>query len=123
MLILTDGVKPNVYLSARNLPNVHVHAVHATRRTYHLLWSDVVLIEDRRSARGPVAEKAAAPAKKQGDRGEDGGTEEGARKAEADEEGAPKAAPTDRKPRRRRPRPRRREVTDADPAPHHRRPS
>ena len=44
VLILTDGVKPNVFLSGRNLPTVHVLPYHDVS-TYHLLWSDVVLVE------------------------------------------------------------------------------
>jgi large subunit ribosomal protein L4 len=44
VLVLTDGVKPNVFLSGRNLPNLHVMP-YADVSTYHLLWSDVVLIE------------------------------------------------------------------------------
>jgi large subunit ribosomal protein L4 len=44
VMVLTDGVKPNVFLSGRNLPNVHVMPF-SDVSTYHLLWSDVVLIE------------------------------------------------------------------------------
>jgi hypothetical protein len=44
VLILTDTVKTNVFLSARNLPTVHVMP-YADVSTYHVLWSDVVLIE------------------------------------------------------------------------------
>jgi large subunit ribosomal protein L4 len=44
VLILTDGVKPNVFLSGRNIPNVHVMPF-ADSSTYHILWSDVVLVE------------------------------------------------------------------------------
>jgi large subunit ribosomal protein L4 len=44
VLILTDGLKPNVFLSGRNLPRVHVMP-YADVSTYHVLWSDVVLIE------------------------------------------------------------------------------
>ena len=44
VLILTDGVKPNVFLSGRNLPNVHVMPF-VDSSTYHILWSDVVLVE------------------------------------------------------------------------------
>ena len=59
VLILTDGVKPNVYLSGRNLPQVRVMP-YSDASTYDLLWSDVVLVEA--SAIGqtlaPVAEKA-----------------------------------------------------------------
>lgn len=44
VLILTDGVKPNVYMSGRNLPRTHV-LPYSDVSTYHLLWSDVVVIE------------------------------------------------------------------------------
>jgi large subunit ribosomal protein L4 len=60
VLVLTDGVKPNVFLSGRNLPNVHVMPF-VDSSTYHILWSDVVLVEA--SAIGqtlePVQETAA----------------------------------------------------------------
>src|SRR6476469_4643284 len=44
VLILTDGAKTNVFLSGRNLPTVHVMP-YGDVSTYHILWSDVVLIE------------------------------------------------------------------------------
>jgi len=44
VLILTSGVKENVFLSGRNLPNVHVMP-YSDVSTYHILWSDVVVIE------------------------------------------------------------------------------
>src|SRR5215218_9726059 len=44
VLVLTDGVKPNVFRSARNLPTTHVMP-YGDVSTYHILWSDVVLIE------------------------------------------------------------------------------
>jgi large subunit ribosomal protein L4 len=44
VLLLTDGVKPNVYLSARNLSRAHVMP-YSDASTYHILWSDVVVIE------------------------------------------------------------------------------
>jgi large subunit ribosomal protein L4 len=44
VLLLTDGVKPNVYLSARNLGRAHVMP-YSDANTYHILWSDVVVIE------------------------------------------------------------------------------
>jgi large subunit ribosomal protein L4 len=44
VLILTDGPKLNVFLSARNLQRTHVMS-YADVSTYHVLWSDVVLIE------------------------------------------------------------------------------
>jgi large subunit ribosomal protein L4 len=58
-LILTDGVKPNVYLSGRNLPKVRVMP-YSDASTYDLLWSDVVLVEASAigQALAPVAEKA-----------------------------------------------------------------
>jgi large subunit ribosomal protein L4 len=65
VLILTDGVKPNVYLSGRNLPRVHVMP-YADATTYHVLWSDVVLVESGALGHtlSPVAERAAEPAAK-----------------------------------------------------------
>ncbi len=44
VLLLTDGVKPNVYLSARNIGTAHVMP-YTDASTYHILWSDVVVIE------------------------------------------------------------------------------
>jgi large subunit ribosomal protein L4 len=44
VLILTDGVKPNLHLSGRNLPTVHV-LPYSDVSAYHILWSDVVVIE------------------------------------------------------------------------------
>lgn len=75
VLVLTNGVKPAVFLSGRNLPTVHVMP-YSDVSTYHLLWSDVVLIEAgaigqtlepiaeqepaEKPARKPAAKKAAA---------------------------------------------------------------
>jgi large subunit ribosomal protein L4 len=44
VLLLTNGSNANVFLSARNLPNVHPMP-YADVSTYHVLWSDVVVIE------------------------------------------------------------------------------
>lgn len=44
VLILTDGSKPNVFLSGRNLQRTFVMP-YSDVSTYHILWSDVVLIE------------------------------------------------------------------------------
>jgi large subunit ribosomal protein L4 len=44
VLILTDGLKKNVFLSGRNLQRTHVMP-YADVSTYHILWSDVVLVE------------------------------------------------------------------------------
>ena len=62
VLILTDGAKPNVYLSGRNLPRVEI-LPYSDVSTYHLLWSDVVLIEATAIGQtlDPVAEKESAP--------------------------------------------------------------
>ncbi len=58
VLVLTDGSKPNVFLSGRNLPNVRVMP-YRDAATYHILWSDVVLIESAAlgSPLTPLAEK------------------------------------------------------------------
>jgi large subunit ribosomal protein L4 len=59
VLVLTDGVKMNVVLSGRNLPNVVV-LPYSDASTYDLLWSDVVLVEAPALGHelAPVAEKA-----------------------------------------------------------------
>ena len=64
VLILTDGVKPNVFLSGRNLPNVHVMP-YGDVSTYHIIWSDVVLVESAAlgEALVPMAEKELAKVK------------------------------------------------------------
>ena len=61
VLVLTDGVKPNVYLSTRNLQNAHVMP-YTDASTYHVLWSDVVVIESSALSVSTAAEEA-APAK------------------------------------------------------------
>jgi hypothetical protein len=62
VLILTDGAKTNVFLSGRNLPSVHVMP-YGDVSTYHVLWSDVVLIEATAIGHtlAPIAEKEVAP--------------------------------------------------------------
>jgi large subunit ribosomal protein L4 len=64
VLILTDGVKANVFLSGRNLPNVHVMP-YGDVSTYHIIWSDVVLVESAAlgEALAPLAEKELAKVK------------------------------------------------------------
>ena len=61
VLILTDGVQPNVYLSSRNLPNAHVMP-YADASAYHVLWSDVVLVEASALGTAEGATEAEAPA-------------------------------------------------------------
>jgi large subunit ribosomal protein L4 len=57
VLILTNGVNSNVYMSGRNLPSTHVMP-YSDVSTYHILWSDVVVVEG--SALG-TAERAEEP--------------------------------------------------------------
>jgi large subunit ribosomal protein L4 len=56
VLILTDGVKSNLHMSGRNIPLVHV-LPYSDVSAYHILWSDVVLIEG--SAIGQTLEPVA----------------------------------------------------------------
>ncbi len=68
VLLLTDGVKPTVYMSARNLQNVHVMP-YSDASTYHILWSDVLVVEagalgEPLESTGAV--EAATPAKRAG---------------------------------------------------------
>jgi large subunit ribosomal protein L4 len=87
VLILTDGAKTNVHLSARNLPTVHV-LPYSDVSTYHILWSDVVLIEA--SAIGhtlsPVAETEAAPREKSEKKGRTAKSAKTAEEREAESE-------------------------------------
>ena len=55
VLVLTDGVKPTVFRSARNLPNAHVMP-YSDASTYHILWSDVVIIESGALAGSPASD-------------------------------------------------------------------
>jgi large subunit ribosomal protein L4 len=95
VLILTNGLNRNVYLSARNIPNVEVMP-YGDVSAYHVLWADTVLVEG--GALGhelePVAETEPAerprrPAKK-------------ARRAEAEASEAPEK-PAARKAAARKP--------------------
>jgi large subunit ribosomal protein L4 len=110
VLVLTDGVKPNVFLSARNLPTTHVMP-YGDVSTYHILWSDVVLIEGsaigqelapiaeaepaakkRPAAKRPAATKAAAQRADADEAGSAGGAKTTTRKAAAKKPAAKKAA-------------------------------
>jgi large subunit ribosomal protein L4 len=55
VLLLTDGVKPNVHLSARNLRNVEVRKF-GDEAVYDILWADMVVIE--RSALDAIESEA-----------------------------------------------------------------
>lgn len=72
ILVLTDGLNKNVYLSGRNLQRTHVMPF-SDASAYHVLWSDVVLVESGaigeslapvpegdKVARQPAARKTAA---------------------------------------------------------------
>jgi large subunit ribosomal protein L4 len=91
VLILTHGLKTNVFLSARNLPTVHVMP-YSDVSTYHVLWSDVVLIES--GALGSSLEPAEAGTEEETEEARPRRSAEsgrGARKA-ASKAGAKKAA-------------------------------
>jgi large subunit ribosomal protein L4 len=57
VLILTDGVNHNVYMSGRNLPSTHVLPF-SDVSTYHLLWSDIVLVEGGAFGAAELSEEA-----------------------------------------------------------------
>ena len=61
VLVLTNGVNHNVFMSGRNLPSTHVMPF-SDVSTYHILWSDVVVVEG--SALGGTAEVVAESEKK-----------------------------------------------------------
>ncbi len=67
VLILTNGAKPNVFLSGRNLPRVHVMP-YSDVSTYHILWSDLVVIEEGALTNGVERE----PGSGNGERDEEG---------------------------------------------------
>jgi large subunit ribosomal protein L4 len=52
VLLLTDGYKPTVYMSARNVPGVEVRAF-GQESAYDVLWADTIIIES------PALERAA----------------------------------------------------------------
>lgn len=64
ILVLTDGINRNVYLSGRNLERTHVMPF-SDASAYHILWSDVVLVESGAlgESLAPMAEsdRAATP--------------------------------------------------------------
>ena len=74
VLVLTDGIKQNVFLSGRNLQRVHVMP-YSDVSTYHILWSDVVLVESNALGR-PMEEREEGSGKREagGTRDEGRGT-------------------------------------------------
>ena len=84
VLILTDGVNKNVYLSCRNLPTAHVMPF-SDASTYHILWSDVVLVES-----GAIGQSLAPVA--EGEKAERKSTAKTVKKAPAAKKAATKSA-------------------------------
>jgi large subunit ribosomal protein L4 len=84
VLILTNGINRNVYLSGRNVPDVQVMP-YTDVSAYHLLWSDVVLVEAGAIGQDlePVAETEPSERKRRRPRP--------AREVAAEEEKAPAA--------------------------------
>ena len=109
VLVLTDGVKPNVFLSGRNLPTVHVMP-YGDVSTYHILWSDVVLIEataigqelapitETEPTEAPRRERAAPPAKRAAKERTPKAERPSAKKAAAKKSAAKKSAAKPAKP-------------------------
>src|SRR5689334_8315404 len=89
VLILTEGAKQNVFLSGRNLPRVHVMP-YADVSTYHILWSDVVLIES--NALGYAMETVDEKPRAAGSGKRDAGSGKSARAAKAEAKAEAKAA-------------------------------
>jgi len=85
VLILTNGVNQNLFLSGRNLPRVHVMP-YSDVSTYHILWSDLVVIEEGALTGEPP--KADVTADKTADKTTD---------KKATKKAAPKAEPKARK--------------------------
>ena len=69
VLVLTSGIKRNLYLSGRNMPAAEVMP-YTDAAAYHILWSDVVVVERSALGGGEVTEmseeeaRAAQPARK-----------------------------------------------------------
>jgi large subunit ribosomal protein L4 len=81
VLILTNGAKPNVFLSGRNLPRVHVMP-YSDVSTYHILWSDLVVIEEGALTNGVEREPGSGNGERD-DEGEPTQTPDAVRKATA----------------------------------------
>lgn len=65
VLVLTDGLNQNLYLSGRNLPNVEVRSF-GNESAYEILWADTVVIE-RSALDGLVGDEAPATVAEEGD--------------------------------------------------------
>jgi large subunit ribosomal protein L4 len=68
VLVLTAEHHPNLYLSGRNLPGVHVMR-YRDATAYDLLWAQALVIEQAAIAGGVAEETAPAPARRKGPAG------------------------------------------------------
>ena len=55
VLVLTNGPKTNVYLSGRNMPNAQV-LPYSDATAYHVLWADIVVVEQAALGGGEAIE-------------------------------------------------------------------
>ena len=106
VLVLTNGARQNVFLSGRNIPNVHVMPYRDVS-TYHILWSDLVVIEESALTGEPATENESRKSDvgDAGDAGEQAAkpatrkaTAKKAAKPEAKAKTRPKTAATKKKP-------------------------
>jgi large subunit ribosomal protein L4 len=65
VLVLTNGPKTNVYLSGRNLPNAQV-LPYSDATAYHVLWADVVVVEQAALGGGEAVDAPKAEGRKGG---------------------------------------------------------
>jgi large subunit ribosomal protein L4 len=65
VLVLTNGAKTNVYLSGRNLPDAQV-LPYTDATAYHVLWADVVVVEQAALGGGEATAGEAPAAKGEG---------------------------------------------------------
>jgi large subunit ribosomal protein L4 len=112
VLILTNGLKPNLHLSGRNLPTVHV-LPYSDVSAYHILWSDVVVIEGGAIGHTlePIAESEPAPREKKAKRE----THAPAKKKTAAKTVAKKAAPKKEKVAKKKAKPAKKEAAKKSP--------
>jgi large subunit ribosomal protein L4 len=99
VLILTNGLNTNLFLSGRNLPTVHVMP-YSDVSTYHILWSDVVLIEGGAIGHdlSPIAEREAEARPKKAPKADKPAAKAAAKKTAAKKAPAKKAAAKAEKP-------------------------
>ncbi len=97
VLVLTDGIKQNVFLSGRNLQRVHVMP-YSDVSTYHILWSDVVLVESNALGYAMESVEDGTRDEGRGTRAATGGTRKGGtREAKSAKKSARKAAKAEAK--------------------------